>query len=85
MCEKGWLFEAYGINPVAADAKYKGKIVEVFGYGHVGRSTDGRNHFGYIIAFPVPGTRAQIASLSPREQKWFRDGAYPPNIRVAAK
>ncbi|VTR98861.1 : tRNA_anti-like [Gemmata massiliana] len=76
------LFNEYGQNVLAADKKYKGKIVEVNGWGKIGRSDAGR--YRYTLGFEVitfPGmTQSQLSRLPPREQKWFREGSYPPNV-----
>lgn len=73
------LFNEYGANTLAADKKYKGKLIEVTGWGVIARDGE-RYTFGFeVIVFPGM-TQAQLARLSAREQKWFRDGKYPPNV-----
>lgn len=74
------LSEEYISNPLAADAKYKGKRVEVTGSGKVARGSGDRYNFEFQTVALAALPEKQLALLPPREQEWFRSGAYPSNV-----
>jgi hypothetical protein len=73
--DAGQLWDAYEENAIAADQKYKGKVIRI--KGTVSRITSDTIGFGKVEAAGL--SPAAYARLTPQEKKWFKEG-YPPNI-----
>ncbi len=74
------LWNTYGMNELTADGDYKGKYLDISGsVQSVNKGADGRYVVGFAVVAPAALNQRQLAQLSPRERKWFKDG-YPPNV-----
>lgn len=75
------LFQEYDANPIAADAKYKGKYIQVE-FSHdikIFQDSEGRNCIGSPAVASVGVSEFQFAMMSPQERQWHVQG-YPPNV-----
>jgi len=73
------LWDSFGVDEAAANAKYKDKVVEVTVRGRVQRDVGGKPFFGGVVVQPSPHTPAQLSRLSAQERQWEQSG-YPPNL-----
>jgi hypothetical protein len=74
------LWQEYGSNALAADAKYKnGQVVMSGGVHDIGRAKDGRYYVGFYVVVASAVDEFTYANMSARERKWWAEG-YPPNV-----
>jgi hypothetical protein len=71
------LWDAFDLDPQAAEARFQGKSVELMAFGKVGEDSLGRQFFGAVV---VQRGRRRPPRLSPEEQQWEADG-YPSSVR----
>jgi hypothetical protein len=71
------LWDAFDLDPPAAEARFRGKVVEVTARGKLTEDTLGRAYFGAVV---VQRGGRKPPRLSPEEQQWETDG-YPPSVR----
>jgi hypothetical protein len=69
------LWDAFDLDPGQARTLYAGHTVTVTARGRLLRDAEGRPYFGAELI--KPGTKK--GRLTPREQRWEREG-YPPNV-----
>jgi hypothetical protein len=71
------LFDAYDLDPAAANARFGGKVVEVTGRGRVFHNSIGRAYFGAIIMSPGAKIKGRMTD---QVKQWEKEG-YPPSVR----
>jgi hypothetical protein len=71
------LWDAFDLDPQAAEARFRGKVVEITARGKLAEDSLGRSYFGAVV---VQKGGRKPPRLSPEEQQWETDG-YPPSVR----
>jgi hypothetical protein len=76
-----FLWEEYGENQIAADKKYKSKVVELLITPEYVRKDDksGRFYVGAPTVDRAILSPAEYRRLSPKQRKWYDEG-YPANV-----
>ncbi len=74
------LWQEYGSNTLAADAKYKEGLLMLGSVHSINKARDGR----YLVAFTIflggdSLTESEYAILTAQQRKWWAEG-YPPNV-----
>jgi hypothetical protein len=74
------LWMEYLDNAIAADAKYRGKCVQITGnVREVRKDAKGQYYLGFSCVSPGGATRASLARMDEKQRRWFNEG-YPPNV-----
>ena len=74
------LWQQYGSNALAVDAKYKDRELLMSGGVHeVGKARDGRYYVGFYVVLSGAVDESTYDNMSARERRWWAEG-YPPNV-----
>jgi len=74
------LWEAFGENEAAAEAKYGGRLLEITPANATKVMKQGGGYVVGLVVTEYPGlTPAQVAGLSERERRWYDEGI-PPSV-----